>query len=537
MKMEDKLMKKTIIAVLTLSLVLFFGLGAGTFAYAATDDNSASSKSSLGDPADALYKEGRQNEGKGAYDNALDCYTRAYALGSSDAAYRLGRMFLYGNGINADSVYAVVLFNAAYEMGNPDGLCGFGQCLEELNEYEEAYKYFEKAANEGSINALNCIGEMYAYGRYVGKDQSQAVKNYKEAAEQGNEFALRNLGICYAYKWGVEKDLKEALKNLQKAADAGNTSALYDIASIYYDEEDYQKALDYYKQAADRGNVDAMNKLGDLYGPIYRVEEVIDQDYNKARKYYEMAAEKGSGLALNRLGDMTERGLGLGKPDYELAKNYYEKGMETGDAYWAAASCLAIGQLYDMGRVGEHDDSTAYYYYRKAAEMGNITAPYNVAKMYEYGKGVKQDIELAKIWYKRAYDMGVTFADEDYERLVGNSSSDASTGSESSVTENEKSTSDASTASESSVTENENSTSDASTGSESSVTENEKSITAGDIAETAGDVADVAGAVNDIAGAFGKEGLENASGKVEDIAKKVNTAARIIEFLDILFGD
>ncbi|MBQ4470175.1 MAG: sel1 repeat family protein, partial [Synergistaceae bacterium] len=41
--------------------------------------------------------------------------------------------------------------------------------------------------------------------------------------------------------------------------------------------------------------------------------------------------------------------------------------------------------------------------YKKAADMGNPTAQYNVGNMYEQGKGISINGPKAREWYMKAY--------------------------------------------------------------------------------------------------------------------------------------
>ncbi len=59
----------------------------------------------------------------------------------------------------------------------------------------------------------------------VPQDFTQAFKAYQKAAQQGNSRAQNVLGFCYAYGVGVIKDVVEAKKWFQKAAQQGDEDA------------------------------------------------------------------------------------------------------------------------------------------------------------------------------------------------------------------------------------------------------------------------------------------------------------------------
>ena len=104
---------------------------------------------------------------------------------------------------------------------------------------------------------------MYYIGKGVEEDFKEAVKWYQKAADQGNAMAQSNLGLRYASGEGVEQDLKEAVKWSQKAADQGDAYAQYNLGAGYYEgkgvEQDIVTAYAWCNIAATNGNQNAKN--------------------------------------------------------------------------------------------------------------------------------------------------------------------------------------------------------------------------------------------------------------------------------------
>jgi hypothetical protein len=67
-----------------------------------------------------------------------------------------------------------------------------------------------------------------------------------------------------------------------------------------------------------------------------------------------------------------------------------------------AEAALNLGLLYDLGRGVPQDSSTAYRWYRQAAEAGLAQAAFNVAVMLDSGVDVPRDGTEAALWYARA---------------------------------------------------------------------------------------------------------------------------------------
>ena len=74
----------------------------------------------------------------------------------------------------------------------------------------QAVSWYRKAVEQGNAQAQFNLGNSYADGEGVAKDQVQAVSWYRKAAEQGLASAQYNLGLCYADGEGVAKDEIEA---------------------------------------------------------------------------------------------------------------------------------------------------------------------------------------------------------------------------------------------------------------------------------------------------------------------------------------
>jgi TPR repeat protein len=85
-------------------------------------------------------------------------------------------------------------------------------------EVAKAADWFGKAAAQGSREAMNRIGEMWATGINGAPDPTEAAKWYQRAASKGLAEAQYNLGICYAKGAGVPADPVQAWKWLQLAA-------------------------------------------------------------------------------------------------------------------------------------------------------------------------------------------------------------------------------------------------------------------------------------------------------------------------------
>ncbi|MGC8605144.1 MAG: tetratricopeptide repeat protein [Desulfomonilaceae bacterium] len=92
-------------------------------------------------------------------------------------------------------------------------------------DYQEAFKWFQKAADKGDANAQCIIGRMFAHGIGVTQDKTEAFKWFQKAADQGDADAQFIIGQMYYNGEGVTENHAEAFKWYSKSADQGDEDA------------------------------------------------------------------------------------------------------------------------------------------------------------------------------------------------------------------------------------------------------------------------------------------------------------------------
>ena len=131
------------------------------------------------------------------------------------------------------------------------------------NDYQKAFYWYEKAAEQGHTEAQHAVGWLYENGKGVERNYEKAVYWYQKAAEQGLARSMYGIGNCY---YNGKKDYKKAFYWYQKAAEHGLQEALYFLAVCYEYGlgTDWITALKWYVQAAEQGNELAKKKLESL---------------------------------------------------------------------------------------------------------------------------------------------------------------------------------------------------------------------------------------------------------------------------------
>jgi len=117
-------------------------------------------------------------------------------------------------------------------------------------------------------NASDCfnVGLMYDLGDGVVQDKNEAFKWYAKAAKQGNANAQHNLGVKYDKGEGVAQDKKEALKWYTESSDQGHASSQFNLGVIYLKgengvQQNRDKAIELFKKSAQQNNKNAIGAL------------------------------------------------------------------------------------------------------------------------------------------------------------------------------------------------------------------------------------------------------------------------------------
>ena len=255
-------------------------------------------------------------------------------------------------------------------------------------------------ANAGDISACAYLGKMYYEGTGVAQNYNEAFKWFQKAADKGIDDACAYLGKMYYEGTGVAQNYNEAFKCFQKAADNGVTGAYTWLGVMYYDgqgvAQNYEKAFLWTKKAAENGAANAYVGLGVMYCN----GQGVDKNYNEAFKWFQKAADNGVASAFAYLGDMYYAGDGVAQ-NYNEALKWYQKaadnGITTGIYYFLA-------DMFYTGKTGITDYSQAKKYAELAIKNDtlDIVGHRILAKLYMYGYAVEKNIDKAEALIEQA---------------------------------------------------------------------------------------------------------------------------------------
>ncbi|CAF1470624.1 unnamed protein product, partial [Adineta steineri] len=173
--------------------------------------------------------------------------------------------------------------------------------IDVIQDYEQAAKYFAKAANAGNAEGMCNLALLFDKGLGVKKDHKVAREWFEKAAAQPEEHprikGMRNIGVAESeYALGVR---------------------YFEGISI---RKDLSLAAYWYQCATDHGSAMAANSLG----AMYLAGLGLDKNLEKGEELHELAAKRGDPVAM-----MTLAKLRLDKNDFEMARIWYDRACES----------------------------------------------------------------------------------------------------------------------------------------------------------------------------------------------------------------
>jgi localization factor PodJL len=152
---------------------------------------------------------------------------------------------------------------AAYELG-----VRFAEGKGVAPNFDEAAKWFDRAARAGIVPAIFRLGTLYEKGLAVKKDTDIARRYYLQAAERGNAKAMHNLAVLDADGGGKGANYTSAAQWFRKAAERGVADSQYNLGILYARgigvEQNLAESFKWFSLAAAQGDVDSGHKRDDI---------------------------------------------------------------------------------------------------------------------------------------------------------------------------------------------------------------------------------------------------------------------------------
>lgn len=329
--------------------------------------------------------------------------------------YRIGKMHCYGLGTQQDYEKAFEWFLKSAEEGNRFAQYSLGNLYYYGNgtdkDLSQAFHWYMKSAEQGQPYAAYAAAQMYNKGESVTKDEQLAQEYYKQALagfleleskDQADDNLFYKMGTMYKNGLGTDIDMDKAINYFMRSAELNNTNAKRTLALEYISgkhlELDIEKGLEMLTVCADRGDTLSCYKLG----KIYFKGEIVYKDLNMAEKYLLKAAENKNEYALYSLGK-----LYLEENCLDKAVEYFEKVLKYEEikpyAEYSLAKIMLDNNPY-------HDSEKAVSLLESSAE-DNDWASFLLGRLYLYGRdGIPKDKEKAMEWLNVSAEQGNEYA-------------------------------------------------------------------------------------------------------------------------------
>ena len=281
----------------------------------------------------------------------------------------------------------------------------------------------EDAMTDGSVAAAKTLGDLYAEGEFVDKNDRTATYYYKQAARLGGKGAYEALGDIFHHGALSEPDYSLALALYQKGAENGSLSCQKKLQAMYEEREiNYieavklertspEEAFPLYKLSVDAGYLPAHARIGWYYERGIGTKA----DRKAAYNHYKAAYDAGDKRAIESLGRCYARGIGVAfdfdkasellqtaremgshSADRELYRIYENKKKHMLRSLYSTAMRLYYNKKYDLARS----------MLETCMQLGLPDATYAIGCLYEFGITTAPDRKIALRFYKKAYEQG-----------------------------------------------------------------------------------------------------------------------------------
>ncbi|QNK41569.1 MobP3 family relaxase [Caproicibacter fermentans] len=344
------------------------------------------------------------------------------------ADFALARLCESGTGVSKDETAARALYKKALdefidqEQDQPDGfteyriaemyLLGRGTQVDSA----KAEEWFQKAVEFGNPQAAYELAGLYAAGTGVGINTDKANDLYQIAlkgfldSEQENPNAGQEYKIAGMYEKGLGTEIKiqEALRWYETAADHGHGYAQYQYSSLCKETNPlaanryFHMALQtFLKEERESADTQREYKIAKMLLQL-RDSSAMPQRFNyeqAAAQWLEKAANDGNAFAAFEAARLLEQ-KPYSSSDAETICFYYQLALTgfcdlfsdkttASDTRARLASKIARMYLKGNGTVVREDE--AFRWFSKAAELGDLSAQYQIGKMLLDGTGCDMD--------------------------------------------------------------------------------------------------------------------------------------------------
>lgn len=342
--------------------------------------------------------------------------------------YRTGKMQCYGLGTEQNYEKAFQWFLksaqednkfAQYSLAN---LCYYGTGVEK--DLPQAFLWYQKSSSQGQPYAFYAVAQLYDKGEYVSKNAETAQGYYKvallgflklENKDQADDNLYYKLGSMFKNGLGTEADISKAIDYFKRSAEMNNKNGLYEYGKALIQgkhiEADLNKGLECIEKAIKLGNTNAKRFLAlEFISGGY-----FPQDIEKGIAMLTECADEGDSFACFKLGQIYLKGE-IVPQDLERAEKYLLLAEDNEFTQYA------FGKLYLQEE--KYDIQKAVDYFEKSADK-NMWSSYQLGRLYLFGADeLEKDKEKAVEWLTKSANDGNEYVQnmlnniDDFENML-----------------------------------------------------------------------------------------------------------------------
>ena len=342
--------------------------------------------------------------------------------------YRIGKMHCYGLGTEQDYEKAFEWFLKSAQEGNKfaqyslANLYYYGNGVEK--DLSQAFLWYRKSSEQGQPYASYAAAQMYNKGEYVAENKETAQRYYKaalsgflelESKDQADDNLFYKIGVMYKNGLGTEADISKAIDYFKRSAEMNNKNGLYEYGKALIQgnhiEADLEKGLECVEKAMKLKNSNAKR----FFALEYISGEHFSQDIEKGLFMLTECADKGDSFACFQLGQFYLKGE-IVTQDLERAEKYLLLAEDNEFTQYA------FGKLYLQEE--KYDIQKAVDYFEKSADK-NMWSSYQLGRLYLFGADeLEKDKEKAVEWLTKSANDGNEYVQnmlnniDDFENML-----------------------------------------------------------------------------------------------------------------------
>lgn len=328
--------------------------------------------------------------------------------------YRTGKMQCYGLGTEQNYEKAFQWFLksaqednkfAQYSLAN---LCYYGTGVEK--DLSQAFLWYQKSSSQGQPYASYAIAQMYNKGEYVCQSEETAQRYYKDALsgflkleskDQADDNLYYKLGSMFKKGLGTDSDMDKAIDYFKRSAEMNNKNGLYEYGKAMllgeHIAQNKQKAVKLLEKAIKLGNTNAKRFLA----LEYISGEYFPQGIEKGIAMLTECADEGDSFACFKLGQIYLKGE-IVTQDLERAEKYLLLAEDNEFTQYAFGKLYLQEEKYDIQRAVD--------YFKRSSDK-NMWSSYQLGVLYLFGaEGLEKDKEQAAQWFTKSVNDGNEYA-------------------------------------------------------------------------------------------------------------------------------